>query len=315
VLSRRLRWLIPLDGLRVVAFVALLALPGSSEILGTLTNTLWPMGVALMLLSLSDTPATAAGRRAELVALAALGMTGATSLLVWPAFLIRWRRSRAGHDLIAWCVITGCAVAQGLIVVLSGQRTGTGLRLDDPGDIGQAVVVRVWGTLALGERILAGALPQATPAGVWALCAIGVALTVVALALTPGSFRLAFLVTFALSYGATVWAFDGQMHPLSHSVDAGRYFVGPMALVLVAWLAALARLTRVTPGRRALHLLAGAFPIALLAFGAAQDFVLPHEPPIHWGRTAACLVQHQVCEVQMNPPGFGFNLPPVPGAY
>jgi hypothetical protein len=314
VLSRRLRWLLPSDGLRVVALIALLVLPGSSEILGTLTNTLWPMGVALVLLSLSDAPRTVAGRRGELAGLFALGMTGANSLLVWPAFLIRWRRGgRQAHDLAAFGLITACAVAQGLIVALSGQRTGAGLRLDHPADIVDAVFVRVWGTLTMGERLLAGTLPRATPAAVWVVCGVALALTVAALVATPASFRIAFVVTFALSYGATVWGFDGRMYQLAHSVDAGRYFVAPMALVLLAWLAALDRVAR---GRRPpVRALAAVLPLGLLAFGAAQDFVLPHEPAIHWGHTAACIVRHQVCEVPMNPPNFTFNLPPVPGAY
>jgi hypothetical protein len=312
VLSRRLRWLIPGDGIRLIAFAALVVLPGSSEILGTLTNTLWPMGVALVLLSLSDTPVTVGGRRTELGALVALGMTGASSLLVWPAFVIRWRRQRTAHDLAAACVIVACAGAQGLIVALSGARSGVGLKLDDPGDIARALLVRVWGTLSLGERLLAGALPKATPVAVWVVCAVGVALTVAALVVTPGSFRLTFLVTFALSFGATVWNFDGQMFGLGHSVDAGRYFVTPMALVLLAWLAAIAR---VRPDRRAVRSLVGVVPLALLAFGAGQDFVLPHEPAIHWGATAACIVQHRTCQVPMNPPSFTFDLPAVPGAH
>ena len=309
VLRPALRWLIPSDGIRVLTFLVLVLLPGVREVLGTLTNVIWPVGVALVLLSLSDAPLTVGRRRVEVGAVAVLGLTGVTSMLVWPAFWLRGRREPDPHNALVAGVVTAAAVVQALLLVLSHDRSSTGF--GGVGDMVMALSVRIWGTLAIGERLLTSALAdRSAPAIVWVLAGVSLLISVVAFLASVPRFRLQFLITLALTCGASLWSLDGEIAFIARSTAAGRYFVIPLVMVVVLWAAGLPRLVATGWLLRGLAVVPA---IALLAFAIGQDFVLPNEPHIDWDGTAACIASHRVCRVPSHLPEFSFDLPPIPG--
>lgn len=231
-------------------------------------------------------------------------------MLVWPAFWLRRRRNRDPHDALVAGVVTVAAVVQALLLLLSHDRSPTGI--GGVADMVMALLVRVWGTLATGERLLTSALAdRSAPAIVWVLAGVSLLISVVAFLAAVPRFRLQFLITFALTCGASPWSLDGEIAFIARSTAAGRYFVIPMAMVVVLWAAGLPRL--VTSGS-VLRGLAVGRAVALLAFAIAQDFVLPNEPAVDWDSTAACIASHQVCRVPSHLPEFSFDLPPIPGA-
>ena len=308
VLSRRLRWVIPSDGLRIVAFFVLIALPAREEITGNLTNAIWPVAIALIIMSLWDSPVTAPGRGAEAAAVVTLGLSGASSLLVWPAFWLRRRRQAVAHNTLIAALATASAAVQGLIVVLSDQRTNEGL--GKVGDMALALFVRIWGTMTLGERLLTGALAERpVPVAVWILAGVALAVTGLALFAVPGPLRVTLVTTFVLTSGAALWILDGKLVRVARSTEAGRYFVIQIALVALLWLACLPRVRRLGRGPAAAVV---APALALLAFACAQDFLMPRQPRVDWAPMAECLAAYQPCEIKMNPQGFDFNLPPIP---
>jgi hypothetical protein len=307
VLSRRLRWLIPSDAARAALFVALLLIPGARETVGNMTNALWPIGLGLMLVSFCDAPSTRFGRGAELVALALGGLTGATSLLLWPAFGLRWWRQRVRHNLHAFGVVMATAVIQG-IVLLANPRLDLGLE-PSVRTMPRALLLRVWGILAVGEHTLSKhvfAHPMSLP--LILLCVLGVVLTGAALLQLPRLTQLQIAGTFGLSLAATAWAYGFNMRSMAESDAHGRYFLLPTALVLLAVFAAAS-----TPAwRQRVWRLAALAPAAtFFAFAVFVDFGLPAMPQTYWANTAACIDHHQSCTVVVNPRGFNFDLPPI----
>lgn len=311
VLSRRLRWLLPSDAWRLVVFVVFLSLPGTREITGNLTNLLWPVAVGLVLLSLSDQPQTTAGRVAEHFAVVGLALTGAAILLVAPSFVFRYRRTRTRHDLALLGPVVACAGLQAASLLFSHQRSGTGVHLALR-TIVRASLIRVWGTLAVGEKNLAGIAPNRLPIAFLAVCVAGVAISAVGLLVASRHFRLQWLSIFGLSIGSTAWAYGGTLQQMAYSgVNAGRYFLVPIVLVVVGVAASCARLNGLGRLRYVL-----AVPVAaIFGFAVVSDLLLAPVQSTHWATTARCVREHRTCHVEVDPESFSFTLPPVSGAH
>ncbi|MEY2417598.1 MAG: hypothetical protein QOG90_278 [Actinomycetota bacterium] len=307
VLSRRLRWLIPSDGARAALFVSLLLIPGARETIGNLTNALWPIGIGLMLLSFCDAPRTRGGRIAELAALALGGLTGATSMLLWPAFALRWWRQRERHNLAAFGVVLTTAIVQGLVLV-ANPRDDLGLQ---PAlrTIPRALLLRIWGLLGVGEHTLTWhVFTRPMPLPMLVLCVLGVGFTVAALLALPWAVRLHAVSVFALSLAATAWAYNFNMKGMAESNAHGRYFLIPTTLVVITVFAAA---STAKWRRRTIRLAVLAPVAALFGFAVFVDLGLPALPQTYWAATAKCIDHHQSCTVVVNPRGFSFELPPI----
>ncbi len=231
VLSTRMRWLLPSDASRGVVFVVLLLIPGVSGITGNLTNALWPIGVGLALLSLCDAPRTRRGRISEVTIVTLMALTGASSLLVAASFGLRYWRTRARHDVVVCSAIFLSAGVQTLTLLLSHQRSGTGLNFDVT-TIVRATLVRVWGTLVVGEQRLASIASKPLSSLFIVACVSAVAVTIAALLSTPRVFRLQWLTMFGLAIASTAWSFNGDLTAIAYTTNAGRYFLLPMVLVV-----------------------------------------------------------------------------------
>lgn len=307
VLNPGLRWLVPSDTVRLGVFGVLLALPGSSEITGTLTNVLWPAAVALVLLSFANAPASVTGRRVEIAALVPLTLTGAASLLVWPGFVLRAWRERTRHNVVVLGVVLGGAAIQALLVLTSSRASPDHERALS--SIPRALFLRVWGMLTVGEHELDRYLRNGVPTLLIAAAAAALAVTAVALARLPRVAALQWLAIVTLTLGGTVWAFGGDLRLLTAAASAGRYFVVPVAMTVLIVAAAM---SRDLPGRKVL--LIGFVPVlALFAVALVRDYRLPALPATNWDKTAACIRQFRPCRVEANPPAFSFDLEPIAG--
>jgi hypothetical protein len=144
------------------------------------------------------------------------------------------------------------------------------------------------------------------------LCLTALAVTLAALFTPPRIFRLQWLATFAIAIVATAWASNGDLHDLGYGIGGGRYFVMPIALCIVAVLAASCdRVWRRSAVRVGVLLPTAGF----FTYAVSRDARLPDLPPTHWAETARCIRSHQPCQVVVNPFDFSFPLPPIPGAY
>lgn len=306
VLSRRLRWLIPSDELRIASFFVLIVAPGRNEITGTLTYAIWPMGIALVLVSLWGPPSPGVGRSAEAGAVVALGLSGATSIMVWPAFWLRWRSEPTPRNALIAVLATGTGAAQGLIVLLTDHRAPESLGTF--ADMAMATLVRIWGTMTIGERLLHGVLHERPiPAFVWALAGVGLVVTVLLLFVVPRRFVAPAVITFVLTCLGSFWVLGEQMVLVARSTAAGRYFVIQIVLITLLLMASLSRVRRLG---QVSAVTVVAPVMVLLAFASAQDFVLPPPARVEWGPIAACIAAEQRCLVTVN--GADFFLPPVP---
>lgn len=306
-LSRRLDWLIPSPGFRATAFFALIVLPGTSEIFGTLTNSIWYAGVALILLGLSVQPATRWGRLAEPPTCVALSFTGVTSVIVAPTFFLRWYRNRSGYNLGLAVSVGAIGLCQSWLALTTRHATHSGH--PDFGSLPRAVLFRPVATLLLGEdhyRRLAG---KPLPSLFVFLVILFLLAFAGCLLLLNGVDRIAVLSIPALSLGLT---FIAQGMNLNFpDVAGGRYFVFTLATMVLVILAAASRFGTRSPGR--LRVLAAG--LTLVAFsGAVADGTLPALPSIHWSATANCIASHRPCRMILNPPGWVVDLPPLPTA-
>ena len=112
-LSARLEWIVPGRMLRAVLFELLCLMPPMWEVLGNIANLIFVGGITLVLLTLSDDPVSRGGRVGEVVAVAALGLSGPLIVLFVPWFGWRWWRTRSRHG----GVVAGVAVAAALVRV------------------------------------------------------------------------------------------------------------------------------------------------------------------------------------------------------
>lgn len=307
VLSRRLRWLIPSDGVRLVAFVGLLLLPGMSEVYGTMTNSVWFAGIALVLLSLSSEPRTAEGKVAESTALLALGLTGISVFLAMPSFFLRWFRERSRYNVVVAGLVAATALFQAARTLTAGRPVPSFVL--KPGTVVDGLVIRPAATLLLGEERL-GRLYQQSSGG-RVILAAGIVMFVCAvccLAALQMAGRLAFFSVFAVSVVLVTVNFGGDLTEAAQGAH-GRYLVIPVATL---WLLMIAGAPRLLRRKDRASVLVGIASVALPLFAVSGDWMMPSYPTIEWSTSARCIARHLTCKVPLNPPGWYATLPPLP---
>lgn len=312
VLSSRLRWLIPSEGVRVLAFAGLVLLPGTSEVHANLTNAHWAMGVGLVLLGLATAPSGRGQQRTERVAVVGLALSGATSLIVWPVFWARWLRERSTHNRgLAW-LVTGCAALQGGFILFDG-RPGAGLSLGHAHSAAPAIFVRLGGTVGAGENMLAEVLGSSgVPGWLWVTSATVLLCVVVCLRALPPQASFPLCAVLLFSCVALTWALGGDLRRYDEGTAGGRYLVIPLAMIVVICAAAVPRLLS---RQHAMAVVPGALIVILLMIGICRDAALRPLPSIDWARSAACIADHRPCHVPLNPQGWSVDLPPLRRAY
>jgi hypothetical protein len=221
-LSARLEWIIPGQMLRAVLFGLLCLMPPLWEVLGNIANLIFVGGISLLLLMLSDDPRTRVGRVAELVAVAALGLSGPLIVFFVPWFVWRWWRTRSRHGLAVLAVATVTALVQGVIFLLSDRDESGGSLVFLP----RVWVERIGLSWLFGDVQLLGSrwwIAAWLLAFAW--CVGAVVITVVVLrrtAIALWLLQFALLAAPVLAYGYMPPPFNWQRH-----------FVVPTAIVIV----------------------------------------------------------------------------------
>ena len=117
------RWCAPVSfPVRVVCLFALVSMPGTDEIMFTLTNIHWWLAVGVVILGLLDDPRSRLGRVAEAAFVIVVALTGFSALYGLPVLLFRWLRSRTGHAR-ALLIAAGTGLFVQLGVLASSSRT------------------------------------------------------------------------------------------------------------------------------------------------------------------------------------------------
>jgi hypothetical protein len=230
-LSARLGWIIPGQMLRAVLFGLLCLMPPLWEVLGNIANLIFVGGISLLLLMLSDDPRTGVGRVGELVAVAALGLSGPLIVFFVPWFVWRWWRTRSGHGLAVLAVATVTALVQ-VVFFLVSEREEPPIPPVPPASVRNLVflpkvwVERVGLSWLFGDMGLPPNLPRTA---LWLLasawCIGAVVITVVVLrrtAIALWLLQFALLAAPVFNYGYMGGPFNWQRH-----------FVVPTAIVIV----------------------------------------------------------------------------------
>jgi hypothetical protein len=227
-LSARLDWIIPGRMLRALLFTLLCLMPPMWEVLGNISNLIFVGGISLTLLMLSDDPRSGAGRVGELVAVAALGLSGPLIALFVPWFGWRWWRMRSRHSLAVVAVATVAAMVQGVIFLLSDREESAGSMAVLP----RTWVERIGGSWLFGDSdILNSPSQMVASAAALAWCIGAVVVTVVVL---RGTAVALWLLHFTL-LAAPGFAYGYMPPPFSWQ----RHFVTPMAIVVVLLVAVI----------------------------------------------------------------------------
>jgi hypothetical protein len=315
ILSRRFAWLIPSFWLRAVLFFGLILLPGNWEIYGNLVNSIWYTGLCLLLLSFATDPQTRAGSAAEITVCLLFAFTGGTSFVVAPLFALRWWRTRSRHSAAIFGLVSFGGLYQ-LVEVRLHPRIPPDLSSVSAWDFLRTFLERVGGTAALGERRLAAWWPSSHAHHHLAALAIAIVLllAVVILALwLPRQAQLALAAAMALLLGSATFGVLGSFHQLNSPSFSGRYFVAPVALLLLTIAAALPLAWRAIHRNVAWLIF---LPVVIVGFGIISDARLTPLPSIGWTASARCIASHRACHVPLNPPpGWYVNLPPVRTAH
>ena len=247
VSSRALSPRCPLPRTAGLCALAVVLVPDTHEVLLNLVNLQWVLGAGLVLLLISGDPEGPAGWAHDLLAAAALGLTGPFCIFLLPAFALRalGRRSRA--RLVICAVVLACALIQGYLVYMEPaspfDTTGTPVSADL---LLPSIGRRIGGSLMVGA-FLAGDTDKVLGSVAGLLTLAGIAY----LALGPGARRgerrmlgLVFAVVLA-----------GALYRTRHSLflffvphTRARYFYMPQLIaiwLLLSWATQRGRAARV----------------------------------------------------------------------
>lgn len=172
----------PLPRTAGLSALAVVLVPDTHEVLLNLVNLQWVLGAGLVLLLVSEDPEGPASWAHDLLAAAALGLTGPFCIFLLPAFALRAiaRGSRASLAVLA--VVLLCAVIQGYLVYMEPaspfDTTGTPVSW---GLVLPSVGRRIGGSLLMGA-LLPGDTDQVFGALAGVLTLSGIAY----LSLAPG---------------------------------------------------------------------------------------------------------------------------------
>ena len=237
--SNRFRKVVPARAVRILLALASIALPGSFEVNGNLSNVQWHLALLGFVLLLAA-PRTRVGHVLDLLALAVVGLSGPFGFLLLPAALVlAWKRGRWLWPRVA--VLTVTVAIQGLIYVTHrDQRPPANLGLSGP------LLVRILDRPLLQPILGTDAYQQLLHSTAWSALWLPLAVLIagavlVALALWRGPLELRLLLW--LGAGVLVFALFGALTPpkgtlwsMLPSGDSGfRYFYIPAFI----WIATL----------------------------------------------------------------------------
>jgi hypothetical protein len=268
IASCRLASVLPERRQRLGLALLFVLLPGSYEVLGTMSHLQWITGAFLLALVVANP-----GSRWELPIVALACLTGPIVLFVLPLFAVRWWRYR---DSALFAVVIACAAFQlGTLWFHIGDRPG-------PEAIDPTLVPAVWLTRVLHTPIEL------------AICLLGLVLIATADAswtwrVVVGIVVVAIPVAGLLQSAAPTAQFLDQ-------VSAGRYFWLSTAVLVAS--VVMVRPVRIAP-RWARRLAV----IAIAALFVTNAHIRPL-PYMNWAANSSCLGTSRSCLVPVWPDRF-----------
>lgn len=263
VLSTRVSWLLPRQGVRSVAFLFLCLLP-VFEIYGNIANIVAVAGMGLLLAALLADPVTRRGRVGEAVSVVTLSLTGPFSIFLWPLFVGRYLRNRRSrHSRLLAGIVAACGAAQAGMIVMSDRGAENGASL---GVCARFIVDRLAGNWVFGTSAASLGTDPLLPR---LLAAAWLAACVLVTARALGRTALWLWVTVVVLAAVSAHAYGVVL--VESSQGLGRALAVPTTIVMIMLMAATTRGTGTLVARGALICLA----LGVLGYTSAF-FVRPY---------------------------------------
>ncbi len=296
LLQTRAQAIIPSAPARFFAFFLLVLTPIASEVHGTVTNAHWPLAISLGVVLLLPPPRTRPGRVLELLAVALIGLSGFTALLVLPCAVVGVVRRASPYVVLRAAVtLATFSIQLAILVATADWWRGTLAEMARHPLVTAEVVTLRWGT----ARVLADAVtgdyvhwwPTLAPSLAIGLVVLG-AVAWLAAGRLPAE-QMALLASAAVGVASGMTARGAKPELLLYPPPDERYFYGAVAILGIVAAGAL-----VAPLRsRAALVLA-----ACCLVGAVVGFRLKPKPPRNWPRFAACFdARRGPCTTRNNP--------------
>ena len=306
IASDRLAQVLPHRGFRWLLAAVLLLLPAEQEIIGTIANTIWWLGLFLVCVLLAGPARSRLEAIMTRTFLVLASLSGPFSLLLSPLFVLRAVRERSRDA--TWSA--ACVAVPGLLQLVALAKTAserpTPLGAYSPGDLLGAFLSRVITEPILGARVtylfeaVAHSIALYQPSFTWAIVALavagsiamGVMLVVLFRAFSKHVSRWTMLV---VAYTVvTVPALGVFVNPFRSLIVspflAQRYFFFTGFAVATIILGGISSLPK---SRRLLKDAA----FILLVIGIVCDFPLSEHPKYDWPATSACIGGPAPCVV------------------
>ena len=294
IASSRLSRVIPDARLRAGLAALLVLLPGVNESVGVMTNIMHFAPLYLLGLSVARPPGGRLWLGVDLVVLGLTSLTGPYGALLQPLFWWRAWRQRDRYSLALAAILAVGSAVQGVTFLINGRRPG------DPADPLYVVAVFIY-------RATVGAMVGQQTSSSLGAAGISPVVGVVATALVVASVgwvwwrgvpraigvRLLF-VWAVVGIAALVGQREGPI--IGHSFALGRYFVTPVAIIVLVLAIAI-----VTTRLPAVRLVALGLAAAV-AFAAVRDFRLPVAAEQGWAERSHCIGGADPCRVPVWPP-------------
>jgi hypothetical protein len=297
-------------------FLALLylCLPNSSEIHANVTNAHWRLALLAFLAIVSAPPRSRVSRAFDYLAVLMSSLTGPFAVMLTPAAVIVWRKSRERWKLILTSTLAAGAGVQGFLILMAGRSHRM---TEAPG----ANLVSLTEILAdhvfLGALVGRNALLHTHPWG--ALVAATAGIAALLYALVRGPLPLKVFIFFASLVLACSLALP-MPYPIYSGTPSGPRLPGWQALALglgqrywympmLAFAATLVWLLK--PANPAALRLAAILCLVLMFFGVVRDWRLPPAVDLHFGEYAEKFRQAPrgtVLVIPLNPPGWSMRL-------
>ena len=323
IASDRLAGVAPRRGFRWLLALTLLLLPAEWEIVGTITNTTWLLGLFLAGVLLAGPARSRLEALATRASLVLASLSGPFGLLFSPLFVLRAVRDRT-RDAV-WSAV--CVVVPGLLQMVALAKTAS----DRPTPLGEAYsVVNLLGAFlarVVTEPILGARWTTVCEAicrimlstSAWVVIAMTAAWLIIVVAILATLIRglskhVSRWTIFVIAYvSVIVMALGVFVNPLQSELSnpylSQRYFLFAGFAVAIIILGGAFSLPK---SQRLLKYSV----LVLLAIGIVSDFSLREHPKYDWPATSACIGGPVPCIVPVfAAPDWSIRWPGVGGTY
>jgi hypothetical protein len=300
VAARALSRRCPLPRFAGACALAVVLVPDTSEVFLTIVNLQWVIGAGLVLVLISGDPRSRGEWIHDLVAAAAMGLTGPFCILLSPLFAWRAFSRRTRPSIVLAGVVSACAAVQGyLVLVTPPMDSGTAGGVPALGLVLPLIARRIGASVLMGSLAAADtdfyvgtAVGLATLAGVAYLASRGGRIR---------AQRMLLGAAFAILLAGALFRNEHALGAFFEPHARSRYLYIPQLVALWLLLSAAAEKGRAGAICGALALWALVVNIPTYREAAYVD--------MHWERYAPSIRSGEPVVVPINPPGWVMPLP------